>query len=220
MPNSLASRPRLPNRLLFVASIPPLTPRKRASYICVVQKQIRPLEASDIPQLKQFADQAIGSGYYSIAELEDIFKKSQLNGKMCSLLLIGESSEIQGLRLTYPPGNWQKGKGRHLSPHLWKVPVESTAYFQSLFLASEVQGQGWGEKLSLASIEILKNLGAKAVVCHSWVESPGNSSSKYLLRLGFLPLIRYPNYWKEVDYVCTRCGKPCLCTAEEMILRF
>ena len=59
----------------------------------------------------------------------------------------------------------------------------------------------------------------QAVVAHSWKESPNNSSMKYLEKLGFLPVGEHPLFWSEVDYDCTRCGKPpCQCTATEMIL--
>lgn len=179
--------------------------------------EIRPLKEPDLVDLKSFTDSTIGTGYYSQEELLDIYQRSQKNGKMCSFLLI-QDGQILGFRLTYPPGQWNHGKGRQLSPHLWRVTPAETAYFQSLFLHPSVQGGGWGQKLSEESIKVLQSLGAKAVVCHSWVESPHNSSSKYLQKLGFTPLIQYPYYWKNVDYDCPRCGKPCLCTAEEMIL--
>ncbi len=197
---------------------------------------IEPFSESDLPKLKQFTDQAIGEGYYSDEELRDIFKRSFGPGagsgggsagepKMCSLLLKSKAasgaspddSEILGVRFTYPPGNWNHGKGRGLNPEKWPHALKDTAYFQSLFLSEKIQGQGWGSKLSEASIAVLKSIGAKGVVCHSWKESPGNSSSKYLLKMGFKPLAEHPLYWSEVDYNCTRCLKPpCQCTAIEM----
>lgn len=182
-------------------------------------KIIRPLQESDLLNLKTFADSAIGTGYFSLAELQEKFNQSRKEGLTTSFLLISEDSRtIEGLRLSFPPGNWNKGKGARLSSDLWNVPLNEVGYFQSLFLHPNVTGQGWGQKLSLAAAQVIKQLGAKAIVCHSWVESPNNSSNKYLLRMGFKPVARYPLYWKDVDYECTRCGKPCLCTAEEMIL--
>lgn len=182
-------------------------------------KTIRPLEETDLEALKDFADMAIGNGYFSLDELKHKFLQSQKNGLMTSFLLIAEDGKsIEGLRLSFPPGNWSKGKGAKLSPHLWHVPINDVGYFQSLFLHPNATGQGWGQKLSLAAATVIKKLGAKAIVCHSWVESPNNSSNKYLLAMGFKPVVKYPEYWKDVDYECTRCGKPCFCTAEEMIL--
>lgn len=193
---------------------------------------IHTLRRSDLAELKQFTDQTIGAGYYSAAELEEIFEKSlakPLGGdvsgpktgemmKMCSLLL-KDGHEILGVRFTYPPGKWSHGKGEGLNPKLWPHGLHETAYFQSLFLSDKIQGQGWGSKLSAASIEVLRDIGALGVVCHSWKESPFNSSSKYLEKMGFAKIAEHPLYWQHVDYNCTRCLKPpCQCTAVEMYL--
>ncbi|MCB0393180.1 MAG: GNAT family N-acetyltransferase [Bdellovibrionales bacterium] len=174
-----------------------------------------------IPDLVSFLDRAIGENYYSASELREILKKSEKEGMMCSLAVVDEDGKVWGARISYPPGKWKKGKGESLSPHLWKTKMEETAYFQSLFVDPELSGQGWGPKLSLESIDRLKRVGAKAVVCHSWVESPNQSSIRYLTKMGFEPLVRYPLYWTKVNYVCTVCGPPpCQCTAEECILYF
>jgi len=178
---------------------------------------IRPLTKQDIPAIKAFTDRTIGKNYYSEPELEDILGRSVKGNQICSFGLFDEEGHIRGIRITYPPGNWSQGKGKGLSPSLWKVDLNETGYFQSLFIDPPLTGQGWGKKLSLKSLEVLKNLGAKAVLCHSWKESPHDSSGRYLRSLGFQLVAVHPFYWKDVDYQCPRCGKPCLCTAEEMI---
>lgn len=178
---------------------------------------IRPFELSDIAAVKRFADESIGLNYYSESELRECLEKSESNGVMCSFLLVADDGEILGLRLAYPPGKWNKGKGNRLRPDLWKVPVEKAAYFQSLFLSAKVQGQGWGPKLSEKSIEAFHRVGAEAIVTHAWKESPNNSSIRYLSKLGFVSVTTHPEYWIDVDYECVRDGNPCRCTAEEMI---
>lgn len=198
------------------------------SYEISMSYQITPLEKADLAELKHFTDAAIGKGYYSESELENIFERSQAkdsNGKshMCSFLL-KEAGHIVGVRFTYPPGMWVHGKGsglnKGLTQKLWPHPQEQTGYFQSLFLADSVRGSGWGSKLSGRAIEELKSLGATGVVCHSWKESPDNSSSRYLEKMGFKAIAEHALYWKDIDYNCTRCGKPpCQCTAIEMYLR-
>ena len=183
-----------------------------------VKMIIRPLVQSDLSEILQFADKNVGLGYFSMTELLEIFKKSQKNGKMCSLVL-SDGNTIQGMRLSYPPGNWEHGKGHGLSPAKWPHPLAETAYFQSLFLAPQVQAQGWGGKLSKAAIDILKEVGARGVVCHAWKESPHNSSVRYLEGIGFQSMAEYPKYWRDVQYNCTRCKRPpCQCTAVEMYL--
>lgn len=177
------------------------------------------MRRQDLAAVKAFTDRAIGQNYYSAEELAQIFERSRSGSAMCSLLLENAAGEIHGIRITYPPGGWEKGKGKGLSPEKWGVPFSKTAYFQSLFIDPALSGHGWGGRLSRRSIEILRDLGASAIVCHSWKESPHDSSGRYLRGLGFETVAVHPLYWKDVDYTCTRCGKPCLCTAEEMILR-
>jgi ribosomal protein S18 acetylase RimI-like enzyme len=179
--------------------------------------QIRPFTRADIPFVKKFTDESIGHNYYTEAELHEAHDRSLSQGVMCSFLLIGENNEVLGLRLAYPPGQWSKGKGNKLHVESWKVHLNETAYFQSLFLSSKLQGQGWGPKLSEKAIEAFKKVGAKAIVTHAWKESPNNSSVRYLSKLGFQSVATHPDYWVDVDYTCVRDGKPCHCTAEEMI---
>lgn len=179
--------------------------------------KIRPLAKTDLEAVKAFTDRAIGVNYYTLPEIEEIFRKSLSGSTMCSLVLADERGGIHGVRITYPPGAWNSGKGKGLHPEMWRTPLANVAYFQSIFVDGALTGQGWGKKMSLRALEILKATGARAVVCHSWVESPHNSSGRYLRDLGFESVQLHPLYWKDVDYECTRCGKPCVCTAEEMI---
>ena len=179
---------------------------------------IRSLTLADIPQVKEFTDRVIGRNYYSTQELSDFYQQSLQNGQECTLVLEGDSKQIHGVRITFPPGQWQHGKGHGLSSHLWQFPLQQVAYFQSLFIDPPLTGQGWGKKMSLQAISILRKLNTKAIVTHSWKESPFDSSGKYLRGLGFKLVASHPLYWKNVDYVCPQCGQPCICTAEEMIL--
>ncbi len=183
---------------------------------------IRPLTLNDLPNVKKFTDRAIGKGYFSLDELEQIFKKSlyhqsKKDEKMMTLVL-AKGKKIYGVRITYPPGQWSHGKGRELTPEKWPHLLTKTAYFQSLFIDPDLTTQGWGTKMSLQSIEELKKIKAQGIACHSWKDSPQDSSGRYLRSLGFKRIATHLHYWKEVDYACTRCGKPCLCTAEEMYL--
>lgn len=180
---------------------------------------IEPIKDQDFAAVLKFTDKHIGEGYFSEDKLKKVFQGSKWQGQSMSFVLKDLKGNIFGVRLSYPPMQWpDRHPSQKLHPHLWRVELDKVAYFQSLFLADEAQGRGYGQRLSLASIEHLKMAGAKAVVCHSWNESPGNSSRRYLDKLGFQPVIDIPYYWKEIPYSCTRCGSPCLCTATEMIL--
>lgn len=181
--------------------------------------KIRPLQETDLEKVRAFTDREIGAGYYTQDEVRSIFERSQKNQVMHSLVLSDEQDTIHAVRITYPPGQWEKGKGYGLSPEKWPHLPEHTAYFQSIFISSALQGEGWGGKLSHEALKILSETGARGVVCHSWKESPNNSSTRYLQKLGFQIINEYPNYWKDVNYICSGCKqKPCVCTSVEMYL--
>lgn len=147
--------------------------------------RIRPLQFSDLDNIKNFTDRAIGTGYYSLSELQDIYEKSKTESGQMMTLILTDEVQIFGARITYPPGKWVHGKGKGLTAELWPYSLNETAYFQSLFVDPQFTAQGWGKKMSLASIQYLKETGAKGIVCHSWKESPHDSSGKYLRSIGF-----------------------------------
>ena len=176
-----------------------------------------PFTADYISKAKQFTDQQIGQDYYSIEEMTSNQKKSQtMDGEVTSFLLIDSQNNIQGIRLAFPAGSWAHGKGNKLRPDLWPFPLQTAGYFQSLFISESVRGQGWGPRLSEESLRIFRKRGHGGVITHCWKESPGNTSYKYLVDFGFKEMIEHPDYWIDVDYTCTRDGKPCRCTAIEM----
>ncbi|MCB0384083.1 MAG: GNAT family N-acetyltransferase [Bdellovibrionales bacterium] len=168
----------------------------------------------------KFTDLNIGARYYSSEDFHKIYDLSCHHGRSKSFVLVDRTSDqIFGVRVTYPPPRWLQLETVPLYTDKWNVPPESVAYFKSLFISSTLQGKGWGPRLSQASLQDLRAMECQAVVAHSWKESPNNSSMKYLEKLGFLPVGEHPLFWSEVDYDCTRCGKPpCQCTATEMIL--
>ena len=158
----------------------------------------------------------IGVDYFKDHELEKMYHNSFAAQTNCSFVLM-EGTNLRGVRITYPPGQWTKGKGEDLAEEEWPHPKSSTAYFQTIYLDPAVAGKGWGKKLSEKSLAILKGLGVKGVVCHSWKESPYNSSNRYLTALGFVSVAEYPSYWKNCSCgICTT--ELCECTAVEMYL--
>lgn len=178
---------------------------------------IRSVTSDDVAAIKVFTDKWIGLNYYQAGELEHYIEQSQ----GCSLGAFAEDGELAAIRISLAPKTWIEELGRGLTPQLWQVKADKMAYFKSLFVAKKFQAKGLGRKLSLASIEKLKQQGASAVLCHSWLESPNNSSQRYLAKLGFEEIARFPKFWYPIDYECTRCGpKRCVCTAVEMVKYF
>lgn len=177
--------------------------------------EITPLGDFDLERVRVFADRWIGDNYFTLDELKDISKRSH----GCSFVAFDtESNAILGIRLTFAPGHWPSELMKKATPSKWGVEENKVGYFKSLFIHEDAQEKGLGKKLSNLSIDALKGLGAKAIVCHSWLESPGNSSQKYLQSMGFTEVIEYPLFWHDVDYLCSGCKQDkCICTALEMI---
>lgn len=172
-----------------------------------------PLEKEHALAVKKFCDQWIGTNYYSVSEVEELIEAS--GGASFGAW----DSSLVAIRLTLAPGKWNNIITRGLTPAAWPCEQKDMAYFKSLFVAEDHQAQGLGKQLSTLSLKALKDMGAKAVLCHSWLESPGNSSQKYLKKMGFEEKARHEKFWFPIDYECTRCTpERCVCTAAEMVL--
>ncbi|WP_372651660.1 GNAT family N-acetyltransferase [Halobacteriovorax sp.] len=175
------------------------------------------IELSDIENILNFTDKWIGKNYFSAEELEELIFLGRTKEINSSYKAESHDGELAGIRLSLAPGEWVNSM-RGLSTDLWNVDPKEVGYFKSLFVSDEFQKQGVGRSLSNLSIEQLKKAGAKAVICHSWLESPSNSSQRYLLSMGFSAVKTHKEFWSEIDYHCTKCGpSKCLCTAVEMI---
>ena len=168
----------------------------------------------DIRMVRIFTDKNIGRNYFTEQDLRLILDKSKGTS-----FLAKHNTRIVGIRLTYAPGQWIGSFSKRLSQDKWGVSPEKTAYFQSLFIDPVFSGRGIGPALSQKSIEALKKQKTEAIVCHSWLESPRDSSMRYLTKLGFKTVETYDAYWSDKDYLCTGCNtRPCSCSAAEMIL--
>ena len=183
----------------------------------VMDIQIRSMTAQDAPTVSGLADVLVGPGYYPTNLVKEYIERSRSGDENQSFVAC-DGDRIVGFRFTFPPGKWASGRGRGLSPDKWPVSKNDAAYFQSCFVDEDYMGCGIVKRLSFASIDALRASGVRLVVAHSWKESPHNSSFRYLKKLGFHPVAEYPKYWSEIDYICKLDGKPCQCTAIEMIL--
>lgn len=180
--------------------------------------RIRPMTPADVPGVSAFADRTIGDRYYPEASVAAYLAQATV-GDVATAYVAEQGDQIVGFRIVLPPGRWEKGRGRGLTPSAWPHAREHTAYFQSCFVDPAITGAGIGRRLAHAAFADLRTLGARAVAVHSWKESPHDSSRRYLARLGFVPIAEHPHYWADVDYLCVGCRvEPCTCTAIEMIL--
>ncbi len=174
---------------------------------------IKKLSINDLKIIKQFSDKWIGINYYGLDDLKLVIDLSD-DTSFCAW----DKSKLVGIRLTYSTGKWIQRFPNGLTVSKWKIDQEKVAYFKSLFIHPKYQNQKIGKRLSSKSIQALKKQGAKAIICHSWLESPNNSSLTYLNSFGFNEINQHKNFWSDNHYECIRCGtNTCKCTAVEMI---
>lgn len=183
----------------------------------------RCMTTADVATASRFIDRTLGPDYYPpdrmAADLERATAPdAEGRAVVCAHIAEGPDGAIVGFRIAFPPGRWSHGRGDGLTPERWPAPLARCGYFQTIVVDPAHSGHGLGGRLSRLALEALRALGTEVVITHSWLESPHNSSQRYLAGLGFEAVKRWPRYWMEVDYTCVRCGRPCLCTAVEMAL--
>ncbi len=179
--------------------------------------EIKGMENGYLSDVLKFCNEFIGDGYYSLEQLKILLEQSKKREK-CVSFCAYDKDKLVGIRITLAPGKWIDNDTKGLTPERWNVPVGEVAYFKSLFIRDDYQKRGIGSLLSNTSIEALKEIKTSAIICHSWLESPNNSSQIYLKKMGFISIKEHKKFWYDLDYTCSRCGVgKCICSAEEMI---
>lgn len=183
---------------------------------------ISPFEENHISAVLPFTDRWIGENYFSESDLIRLINESRApvpdlgNREISASCLAWQGQKLIGVRISLAPGRWEKGTIPFLNSQ-WPIKGIEVGYFKTLFVHGDFRGLGIGQRLSQASMVILRQQGAKGIVSHSWLESPGNSSQNYLLKNGFVEIGRHPLFWNRLDYKCVRCQpEACQCTAVEM----
>lgn len=179
--------------------------------------KIKELSQKHLTKVRRFTDAWIGKNYYSLSDLKMALDKSIKHGLNASLIAT-LNDEIIGVSIRFAPGSWDVNKSFGFSYRDWGCNPKNVAYSKSKFVAEEYRGRGVGSKLWEETAVKLREMGTSAVLAHSWLESPGNSSQRHLKKLGFEEVNRHEKFWHSVDYQCTRCApERCTCTAVEMI---
>ncbi|MCB0391930.1 MAG: GNAT family N-acetyltransferase [Bdellovibrionales bacterium] len=179
---------------------------------------IMPINQQHWSQIINLSDVNFGPNYIKLDDLSQYFGSKQHKNALCSFVLANKGGEVKGFRITFAPGHWPKNLLDKSLYQKWPYALDEVAYFKTLLVDSILQGQGWGPKLTQLSINELIKMGTKAIVCHSWKESPNNSSQRYLLKMDFKPIGEIKNFWQDKEYFCLGCQQTaCICTAIEMI---
>ena len=176
------------------------------------------MRPGDADAVSELADICIGPGYYPPQTVREYLTRSTTDQR-CLAYVADAGPSIVAFRFVLPPGRWSHGRGDGLSEDRWPGPKARAAYFQSCFVHPDAMGQGLGKQLAKLAFDDLAAIDTDFIVAHSWKESPHDSSQRYLRALGFEAVAEHPDYWMNIDYVCKRDGKPCRCTAIEMVKR-
>lgn len=184
-------------------------------------ESIATMTADYYPQVVQLANQIHGNNYLDLNQLIELHQRGIKKGiDACYVALV--ASKVVGYRLSYAAGQWPFDQWCSIKQ--WPVAPEKMAYFKSVAIAPELQGQGVGTTLLNASINALRQQGATAGLAHIWRESPGNAAERYFTKAGAKLLHVHPDRWLHLSetagYVCPVCGKRCHCSAAEMVLTF
>ncbi len=162
-----------------------------------------------------------GENYLDAKSMQTIYQKGLSKGINASFVAL-DGDELIGFRLTYAPANWQTDQW--CSTDKWRYPVAEVCYFKCNTVVAHARGHGIGGRLLKASVDAVKQQGAKAGVSHIWLQSPGNSAFKYFTKAGGELIKVHPKRWLndciEHGYQCTLCGTGCDCDAGEMLLDF
>ncbi|MDE3273070.1 GNAT family N-acetyltransferase [Pseudoalteromonas sp. G4] len=182
---------------------------------------ITPLTEAYYQQALLLANKVHGDNYLDLSSLVDMQKKATQNGINANFIAL-EDDNVVGLRLSYAANQWPLDEW--CSPSLWPCSQANMAYFKCIAVDPNQQGKGIGPKLLTASINALKQQGAKAGIGHLWQQSPGNGAVKYFTKAGGKLIKEHKNRWYEYsikeNYQCTICGVPCHCSAAEMVIEF
>lgn len=178
------------------------------------------MQLSDLSAVLALASRVHGVGYTDPDQLKDWMLQGQKAG-MSACLVAFADTQLVGYRISFAPEQWRTDIW--CSETLWPVPLAQLAYFKSVAVHPDFQGQGIGQLLLQHSIVVLKQQGARAGLAHLWRESPNNSAVRYFSKAGGRLLQIHPDRWQHLSaagYQCPRCGALCCCSAAEMVLEF
>lgn len=179
------------------------------------------MQPDHFADILQLANRVHGDNYLDLATLTELYQRGIKHGINAGFVALS-AGEVVGYRLSYAAGQWPLDEW--CSVKLWPVSTDVMAYFKSVAVDPELQGQGLGSMLLQASVSALRRQGALAGLAHIWRESPGNAAERYFSKAGATLVKVHPDRWlhlcESAGYICPRCGERCHCSAAEMTLLF
>lgn len=190
--------------------------------------RIEPMQEKHSKEVLSVSIATMGKSFMTENDIEEYFKRSYKNKKKNSLVAL-INDDVIGFSFAYAPGRWNS--------EFIKVPctidelhdadftnvfTHACGYFKLFALYPEYHKNGIGMMLGNESKQIAREQGAVALLSHGWLESPGYSATRALMKLGgkfkkYCQLAWYEDSLRH-RWHCVRCGNPCVCNAWEILI--
>lgn len=174
-----------------------------------------PMQSSHLNDVVLLANLVHGDNYLSDIQAEQFLSMGNKNELNCCFVAYIENILV-GFRIAFAPRNWKPD--RWCSPHLWPASADKIGYFKCNTVHEAHRAKSIGSHLMQLSKDTLKAQGAVAGICHTWMQSPGNSAYRYIKKAGGQQLKLHHGKWDLPDYECPVCDKGCSCEAAEMLV--
>lgn len=173
------------------------------------------MTTAHINEVVTLANWVHGDNYLSTEEALLFLQRGEKTLTNCCFVAFADN-KLVGFRIAFAPGNWQPDQW--CSPHLWPEAPEKIGYFKCNTVHEEYRAKNIGSLLMQLSKDALKTQGAVAGVCHTWMQSPGNSAFLYIKKVGGQQINLHHGKWRLPDYHCPVCDGLCSCEAAEMLV--
>lgn len=155
-----------------------------------------------------------------------VMSLNELKGLPVGRLFVAKiDGDVVGiLKLNYPGEELSDYEENYISLDKISAKRDEVGCVVVVAVDAKFQKMGIGKLLMKKGILELEKSGAKAILTHVWMSSPGGASEKLFRSFGFLPIKLHENIWYESSkkmgpkkYSCAVCGNPCRCNALEMV---
>lgn len=187
---------------------------------------IIPLTQLYVPDVKRLCDEALGFGFYSEKDLEQMI--SQPNHFFYLLLCKKESQpyfyssyEVIGFHYHYLCTFEEAAVAMQCDPAQmqgvvdgWE-PTQLVGVLKSIGIRQNNRGRGLAYQLNQCAIDHLTQKGAHSIWVPAWRQKQFVPEHNTLLRQGFRSLCEVPDFWHECRTLCCPvCQAPkCVCSA-------
>lgn len=178
--------------------------------------EIRELTPEVFAEVKNYCDEDVGTGYYSISDLQRIYENSLQSGMNTSFVAFSKEEEVIGVFFNLCGREWvdnQKG----LTVQNWYVDLDDALYCDAVFIKKPYRRMGVGHSFFRRLLPVMAHLKYKAIAGHVCANSPENPLYPSFEKRGFQEVKTHDCFWQDRDYDCSYCEDTCECAGIEMV---